>query len=400
MQGAGRSVGAAGLTTIARYLYGRLLLATLAAMTALATMELLYKTHDLYRFVVAGLISATELAVVCAAFLPVVFYHAAPEMVTIAVLARYYLWRQHNEILTLRGAGLSCWQIARPGLAVGVCAALFTASMAMYALPRSIGVAENIRAAAELRIAPPMLQEGISNELAPGLSISFQRWRTSDVIDGVVLTDDREPGRFSFVNAARAQFIEAGGSYVMVIQKGMRFTQTATGVDRVSFEEFSIPLGGETPSTARKANGYYEQSIAFLLSPPEEVRQNPQLWTICVMEGHHRIINPLRCIGCVLLVLGILVPGRQGYTELFIRLVLALGAAFAENSASTVIFAMTQRTMEAAPLLYILPLLSAGIGALLLCAGDSHFGRWARWVTFRPADPAFASDVPEAVALE
>ena len=80
--------------------------------------------------------------------------------------------------------------------------------------------------------------------------------------------------------------------------------------------------------------------------------------------------------------LGILVPGLQGYTELAVRLSVAVGLAFAENSASTIAFAMAQRSASAAPLLYLLPMLSGGAGALLLCAGDRHLQRWVRRLKF------------------
>lgn len=371
-------------------MYGRLLLATLAVTAMLGSMQVLEKSHDLYRLVVAGVISVGELLTLWAALLPVVFYHAGPQMVALGAIAQYYLWRQHNEILSQRSAGRSCWQIAAPGIAAGACMGLFCALMSLWALPGTFGDAEDIGAAAEVRITPSMLQEGVPNRVMPKLSISFRRWRAGDIIEGVVMTDDRAPGEFAFVSAERGRFIKADGIYVLVLENGSNFIHSAAGeVHHVAFSQLAVPLKA---SEARKhARGYYEESIGRLLDPPPQIRKDPRLWAAWVTEGHHRIINPLRCIACILLVLGIVVPGRQGNTELIVRLILALGVSFAEDAAATVVFAMAQERVEAAPLLYLFPLASAGIGALLLWSGDRHLKRslpWPRWRSFASSRPA------------
>jgi lipopolysaccharide export LptBFGC system permease protein LptF len=146
-------------------------------------------------------------------------------MVAIALLARYYLWRQHNEVLTFRTMGLSCWQIALPGIATGACMALFAASMSFYALPKSISAGESIRAVAQTRVAPHMLEEGVPNIIVPGLSISFERWASTDVVEKVVLTDDRKPDEFTFVNADRGRFLEQDGTHILVLEAGTHFTR-------------------------------------------------------------------------------------------------------------------------------------------------------------------------------
>ena len=110
-------------------MYSRLALAFLGAMAVLVVNEMLYKTRELYHLVFANVISMTELLIVWATLTPVVLYHLSPEIVTVALLARFYLWRQHNEILAMRSMGMSCFQIALPGIMVGVCACLFSAVM-------------------------------------------------------------------------------------------------------------------------------------------------------------------------------------------------------------------------------------------------------------------------------
>jgi lipopolysaccharide export system permease protein len=379
------------LNTISRYMYGRLILATLAVTTALGTMQVLEKSRDLYRLVVSNVISYSELLTLWGALLPVVLYHAGPEMVTLGVVARYYLWRQHNEILTQRSAGRSCWQIAFPGIATGASMCLFSAVMSLYALPATFGTAEDIGAAAEIRITPSMLEEGVENRVMPGVLISFKRWGSAETIEGIVMTNDRAPDEFVLVTAERGRFARIGTAYVLVLENGSSFTRSASGaVKHLMFKQLSVPL---VAAAARNhARGYYEESIGRLLNPPAEVQKDPRLRSAWVSEGHHRIINPLRCISVVLVVLGVLVPGRQGNAELIVRLAAALGLSFGEGALATVVFAMAQRGVAAAPLLYLLPAASAALGALLLWAGDRPPKRRLPW----PKSRRMGSRVGEA----
>jgi lipopolysaccharide export LptBFGC system permease protein LptF len=232
----------------------------------------------------------------------------------------------------------------------------------------------------------------------PKLSLSFQRWSAADTIEGVVMTDDRAPGEFAFATANRGRFVKTDGIYVLVLENGSNFIHSASGdVRHVAFEQLSVPL--KAAQARNHARGYYEESIEHLLNPPATVREDRHLWAAWVTEGHHRIINPLRCIGCVLLVLGILIPGRQGNTELIVRLIVALGVSFGEDAASTVAFAVAQETVEAVPLLYLVPLISAVLGSLLLWSGDrqlKHSLPWPKWRGFalraREATPQGGAD--------
>jgi lipopolysaccharide export system permease protein len=367
-------------------MYGRLIRGALFISAVLAANEILYKTKDLYRLVISGVISVKELLTVWMTLLPVIFYQIDPESVAIAILARYFFWLRDNEILTQRSMGRSCWQIARPAILVAVCTGIFTAGMSIYALPASFGVAEQIRSAAVLRIRPSMLNEGIQNQITPTLSISFERWRAADVIENVMLTDDRKPGKYTLVTAKRGYFIETGGDYVLALEDGdsFAFPGKEGEVKHASFDQLAILLAPEPGSLPERHGGYYEADIGTLLNPPEDVRQNRAMWAHYVAEGHNRIVNPLRCVGCALLVLGVLVPGRQGHAELAIRLALAAGLVFIENIASTIIFSAAERNVGDGFFFYLLPAVSGGLGALLLCWGDMHFHRWSQWKNLLP----------------
>jgi lipopolysaccharide export LptBFGC system permease protein LptF len=380
-------------------MYTRLALVFLGVMTALVVNEMLYKTKELYHLVFANVISMTELLTVWATLMPVVIYQVGPQMVMVALLIRYYLWRQHNEVLTMRTMGLSCWQIAIPGLMVGACATVVSAVVGCYLLPVTFSRAMEIRATAETRIAPGMLVEGVPNTITPQMTLSFQRWISSEIVGEVVLTQDHKLGDFTFVAAERGYFVEKDGTYVLVLQNGAQLVhKSADDVRHVTFNELSIPLTAPARNIT-PGSGYYDQPIWKLLNPPEDVRQNPRQLAVWVSEGHHRLINPLRCISCALLLLGVLIPGLQGYAELIVRLLIAVVLAFAENAASTIAFVFAQRRAEVVPLLYLLPLVPGAIGALLLFVGDRRLPRWILLPRLWRGKPRSAGDYAAGVTF-
>src|SRR5260370_22623771 len=101
-----------------------------------------------------GALSLARLLLIWLHILPVIFYHATPEIVSIAVACRYYQWIENNEVLTLRSAGRSSCQISCPGIIVAVLAALFCALNSLYLLPLSWVSLEDIpfQAAANARV--------------------------------------------------------------------------------------------------------------------------------------------------------------------------------------------------------------------------------------------------------
>jgi hypothetical protein len=125
-------------------------------------------------------------------------------------------------------------------------------------------------------------------------------------------------------------------------------------------------LGGK----AARTRGFYEEPISRLLNPPSDVKNDTVVWAQWLSEGHRRIINPLLCFGNVFLVLGLLVPKRQGDFRLKILFVLAAASALATNTLPEPIVLMAMRNIDFLPFLYLLPAVPTIVGGLLLVGSD------------------------------
>ena len=350
---------------------GQLTGATAVIMSAVVVEQILHKSPKLYDLVVAGALSVGRLLSIWLHILPVIFYHATPEIVSIAVAFRYYQWIENNEVLILRSAGRSNRQIARPGMIVAVLAALFCAVNSLFLLPLSWAKLEDIRFAAAANFSVDELQPGYQQEIAPGISVAFAR-RSLDgsTLEDIVVLDGRKEHAFTQIWARRGRFVESDEVFSLQFDSGVYFVRTATGFKKVLFDTFSVPLPiGAPGGPAQRPHGFYEEPVEQLLNPPMEIRNDPVVAAQWLVEGHRRIINPLLCVGNVVLVLGLLLPRRWrvGQTLMF---ALAVVSALATNTLPDPIISMAARNINLLPVLYLMPTAPAIVGGLLLAGSD------------------------------
>jgi len=379
-----RQPAGAPLITIYRHMLGRLTVATAAIMAVIVVEQILEKSRNLYDLVMAGALPLDRLLLIWLHILPVIFYHASPEIVSIAVAWQYHHWIENNEVLTLRNAGRSCRQIACPGIIAAVLAASFCALNSLCLLATSWGSLEDIRFEAEANPSVDALQPGYQQAIIPGISVGFaRRSLDSSTLEDIVVLDSRKEDAFINIWARRGSVLRTDEDFLLLFDSGAYIVRTPTETKKVAFDTFSLPVRvGVLGGTATRTRGFYEEPVTRLLNPPSDVSKDTLVLAQWLTEGHRRIINPLLCIGDVILVLGLLVPRRQGDFRLKVLFVLAVASALATNTLPDPIVSMTMRKIDFLPFLYLLPAVPTIVGGLLLVGSDLRsplFSGWRRW---------------------
>ncbi|MBV8504537.1 MAG: LptF/LptG family permease [Alphaproteobacteria bacterium] len=369
---------------------GQLAIATALIMSVIAVEQILHKSPELYHLVIAGALSLDWLLSIWLYILPVIFYHATPEIVSIAVAFRYYLWIENNEILILRSAGQSSRQIAYPGMIVAVLAALFCALNSLCLLPQSWARLEDIRFATAANLSVDVVQPGYQHKITPGLSVAFSR-RSPDgtTLEDIVVLDGRKEHAFTQIWARRGRVLESDEASSLLLDSGAYFVHTATGIKKVDFDAFSlsVPIGAPG-GAAPRPRGFYEEPVNQLLNPPIEVRNDPRVLAQWLAEGHRRIINPLLCVGNAVLVLGLLVPRRQGVGQT-LMFGLAVASAFATNTLPGPLISMATLNISLMPVLYLMPTVPAIVGGVLLAGSDMR----RPWLSALPCRPNYVNEI-------
>jgi lipopolysaccharide export system permease protein len=357
---------------------GRLTVTTAAIMSVIVIEQLLEKSQTLCDLVIAGALPLDRLLMIWIYLMPVIFYHASPEIVSIAVAWRYHQWIENFEILTLRCAGRSACQIACPGVVAAVLAASFCGLNSLFLLAPSWKSLEEIRSAGLVNPGILALQPGYQQEIVPGLSLGFaRRSRDGTTLENVVVLDSRSVHAVTDIWARRARLLRSDENWLLLFESGAYIVRNAAGSKRVAFDTLSLPLGnGVLGGRAARTGGFYEEPVTRLLDPPSKVRKDSLARAQWLAEGNRRIVNPLLCVGNVVLVLGLLVPKqysrRQGSIRLKIFFAIAVAAALATNFLPDPIVSMAVRNNGLLPLLYLLPAAPTLLGALLLARSDAR----------------------------
>jgi len=221
---------------------GRLIVTTAAIMSVIVVEQILEKSRKLYDLVMAGVLPLHRLLLIWLHILPVIFYHASPEIVSIAVAWRYHQWIENNEVLTLRSAGRSCLQIACPGIIAAMLFASFCALNSLCLLPLSWGSLEDIRIEAIANPSVDAVQPGYQQQIIPGFSVGFaRRGLDGTTLEDIVVLDGRKDNAFTDIWARRGRLLRTGEDLLLVFESGAYIVRNPTGTEKVAFDIFSLP---------------------------------------------------------------------------------------------------------------------------------------------------------------
>lgn len=365
------------LTLMQRFMFRRLLAYTAAVALVLAVVVLLTTTPELFALLGQGSIPFGEFLLALLSLMPMVFYLVGPIAVTVAVGFAYHHWSRNNEIVSLQMAGLTNRALAIPGMAAAGVAMLFTASMSLYLLPVAFRHFEDTSYAAAINLTIGALDEGYLQRIAPNLSLSFRKRLGEDVIQDVTILDGRKSGSFTYIFAERGHFVtraQPEPEQVLLLAKGSYLTrhdQDEEPAKPVDFENLVLPLSSMgSVSKSRPWRGFFEEHIDRLLFPPAQIRKVPGDYGQWVAEGHKRIIMPLLCLSYVAFALGMLLQGKNPRTGRILRLIaLALGVGL-WHGLTVAVHSFVVRVPMMIPLYYLMVVVPAAVGFILLLSAD------------------------------
>jgi lipopolysaccharide export system permease protein len=365
------------MTLMQRHMFLRLLAYAGMVTLVFTIVVMLVTTSRLFQLMAQGAMPLGRFSLALATLLPMQLYLDVPLTVTIAVIFAYHEWIRHNEILSLRNAGLTNRALAMPALAAGAVGMLFTALMSLYLLPISFRIFEDIRYnAGYYNLTANVLYEGYLQTIAPNLSLSFHKRIASDAIEGVTVLDARTAGSLTYIFADRGRFVTQDAKLeperVILLEHGSYIVRHDPNekVTPINFDDLVVPLttSGDTPKT-RQWRGYFEERIDSLLNPPPEVRMNPADYGQWIAEGHKRILMPILCLSYVLFTLGVLLRFHY-YRSSGVFHILGIAAAVAFwHGLFVVTHSLVTSSPSLAAIYYVVAATPAVVGiALLLSA--------------------------------
>jgi lipopolysaccharide export system permease protein len=233
--------------TLRGYVTREILGAFLGGLALFSFILFVARILDLTDLVIARGVPATDVLRLFGYVVPSFLEVALPMAALLGVVVAFARMSSDGEMLALRGAGLSLWQLSRPAVAVGVVAAATTLVVAGWVRPwaaREIG--ETVYDIAKTRVTAA-LRPRVFNSLADGLVLYAEHVDPErQQLEGVLISDERDRSRRTTVLAASARMVaeEQAKAVYLRLSDGTSVTYQSArdSYDTTSFVSYEVNL--------------------------------------------------------------------------------------------------------------------------------------------------------------
>lgn len=288
------------------------------------------------------------------------------------VLFIYNRLASDRELVVLRAAGLSDWRLARPALVVGSALGVVCLGLNLWLIPLSVARFHELQWGIRSNAVNVLLQDGAFNEISPGLTIYMRSHSSDGSLEGLMVDDERTPGRKVTMMAANGRLIiDPDGADEVAMVDGVR-QEVVAGSDRMSvlyFDTYTMKFTTSMAEAETESTDPRQQSMTALLAA-EPATVGDSLYRQYRVEAHQRLASPLYNLAFALLASACLLAGRFSRRGQADRLALAVAAMLVVQALALGVSDLATRNLALVPLIYIGPLLPAlAAGWMLLRPG-------------------------------
>ena len=304
------------MTLIDRYLFRQLALALLAVTVGLAA--LVWLTQSL-RFIELVLDRGLSLAVffeLTSLLLPSFFSVILPITTFIVMLFVHLRLAGDRELVVMRAAGLSNWQLARPGLTLALLVVAVMALLNFWLVPLSHTAFRQWQFEIRNQLVGVLLQEGVFSSVGSDLTVYARKRDTDGTLRGILVHDQREAGGAVTILAQSGRITPGPDGPRVTLYDGVRqqvergAAGTPPRLNVLSFSENSVDLARVARNEETRSRDSRERSIAELLDPDPAEGLRPRDIRRFRAEAHQRMASPLTALSFALVGLAVALTGQ------------------------------------------------------------------------------------------
>jgi len=313
------------MQAISRYIFRQALGATVAITLGLTFAVWLTQSLRQIDFIVNRGLPATTFFSFVVLLLPSFIGIVLPIAAFCSVLFVYHKLVMDSELVVMRAAGLSQFQLAAPALRLALLATLAVYSISLYFLPLSYRAFKDLQYRLRSDFSTVLLQEGAFNTISDGITVYVRDRGPKGELLGILVHDTRNPGEPVTMMAERGTLVHSEDGPRVVMVKGNRQQRDgAKGqVSLLYFDRYTIELTQLQETVHTRWREPKERFLSELFTEGNQ-RGDIVYRSQLVAEGHQRLVMPLYSLAFVLVGLAALLAGefnRRGQTR---RVLLAI----------------------------------------------------------------------------
>jgi lipopolysaccharide export system permease protein len=281
-----------------------------------------------------------------------------------------------RELVVLRAAGVSHLALARPALILAAINIGLGLLLNLWLIPKSVESFHKLQHALRSTATGVMLQEGQFSQIGKGLTVYVRARNPDGELLGLIIHDRRNPQKVITILAERGALVQNGSKAPTVLMFNGTREQVAPGSNRLSllsFDNYAMEFADSSDNDEERVRDARERSTRELFNL-SAAQVGPVEYRQFRVEGHQRLSSPLYHLSFATLATACLLCGwfnRRGQAS---RLVLAITLMVLIQAMALGASNLATRDLMWVPLMYLMPLASAGVATWLLIARALPFG--------------------------
>ena len=251
--------------------------------------------------------------------MPRIFTILAPISLFAAVLFVYNRMLSDRELVVMRSAGISPWQLSRPAILVSIFIVICNIYVLNFGIPKAENAFNDLEWKVKNNISHLMFREGEFTTLQPELTVFISSHEEDGSVSGILINDERNPQKKSITTAEKGIIIKTDKGPRIILINGNRqeISLKSNHFSSVSFAKYSVDFGIRGGKTRRKDSVRVKTFSELIKSLDNSALSQAERYEWFI-EGNKRITTPLLAIvyaliGCTGLLIGNF--NRRGQTK-------------------------------------------------------------------------------------
>ena len=242
--------------------------------------------------------------------LPSLLGFMLPIALAISTLYTYHKLLADSELVVLKSAGLSRWQLAKPAVMFAIGIVVLGYVISLYLLPVSYRQYKDMQAFARDNYAALLLQEGVFNNPVPGLTVFIRERNDDGTLRGILVHDNRDPDAPVTMMAEEGQLVKTprGPSFILKNGNRQEIDHQEEQLSFLGFDDYVLDISLFTKTGNKRVRDEKERYLGELLNPEENA--TPVQRAEFRAEAHQRLTWPLQNMALTLFVMSMLLAGQ------------------------------------------------------------------------------------------
>ncbi len=310
------------------YIFKQIVIGFLLICFSLMSIIWLSQSLRFLDLIVSKGISAGIFIKLTSLLMPRIFVLLAPIALFAGILFVYNRMLADQELVVMKSAGISPWQLAKAVVFLGILLALINVYVMNIGIPKAETRFKDLEWRVKNNISQLMFREGEFTEIQKGLTVFISKHDDDGTVKGILINDERNPDIKSATSAEKGLIVQTDqGPRIILINGSRQEIHSRKGTfSAVSFAQYSVDFGLKGSRKRGKDNARthsFEELIFALtnnnLSPEERLK-----WFV---EGNRRLTSPLLALAYSLIACtGLLISNfnRRGQTKTILASITAI----------------------------------------------------------------------------